>query len=99
MKPSLTIRIMPQLRPVATSALLLPAVKNEQTTISVARRCIEHLDPEYAIDDQILSPGGCIGICPDHGEREQELTKNADRAMLKARQRSGKYCIYSAKTL
>ena len=33
------------------------------------------------------------------GERTQELVRNADKAMFEAGQRSGKYCIYSAKTL
>ena len=81
--------------------MLLPTVENERQAISVARRIIESLDAEYTIDDQKLRLRCCIGISiyPDHGEREQELIRNADKAMFAARQRSGKYCIYSAKTL
>jgi diguanylate cyclase (GGDEF)-like protein len=82
-------------------SMLLPAVENEQQAIAVARRVIENLDSEYSIDDQKLRLRCCIGISiyPDHGEREQELIGNADKAMFEARQRSGKYCIYNAKTL
>lgn len=81
--------------------MLLPTVESERQAISVARRIIESLDDEYTINDQKLRLRCCIGISiyPDHGEREQELIRNADKAMFAARQRSGKYCIYSAKTL
>ena len=81
--------------------MLLPTLEHERQAISVARRIIEGLDAEYTINDQKLSLRYCIGISiyPDHGEREQKLIRNADRAMFAARQHSGKYCIYSAKTL
>jgi GGDEF domain-containing protein len=75
--------------------------RDEQQAISVARYIVESLDPEYTIDDQILRLCCCIGtsICPGHHERQQELIRNTDKAMFEARQRAGKYCIYSAKTL
>ncbi|MBT8129761.1 MAG: diguanylate cyclase [Gammaproteobacteria bacterium] len=81
--------------------MLPPVVKNEQPTISVARRIIINPGSEYTIDDQTLRLCCRIGISiyPEHREGEQELVRNADRAMSTARQRSGKYCIYSAKTL
>ena len=81
--------------------MLLTMVENERQAIYVARRIIVNLDAEYIINDQRLGLRCCIGIriYPDHGERERELIRNADKAMFAARQRSGKYCIYSAKTL
>lgn len=81
--------------------MLLPTVENEQQAVSVARRIIDSLDSEYTIIDQKLSIHCCIGISiyPDHGEREQELIRNADKAMFEAKRSAGKYCIYSAKKL
>ena len=81
--------------------MLLPTVASEEQAISVAKRIIDSLDAQYTIQNQQLSLKCCIGISiyPEHGQREQELIRNADKAMFKAKQSRGKYCIYSAKTL
>ena len=81
--------------------MLLPAVETEQKAVAVARRIIDSLSSEYTVNDQRVTLRCCIGISiyPDHGQQEQELIRMADKAMFKARQCGGKYCIYSAKTL
>jgi len=81
--------------------MLLPTVEDEQQAISVAQRIIDSLDAQYTVNNQQVKLRCCIGISmyPDHGQREQELIRNADKAMFKAKHSSGKYCIYSAKTL
>jgi GGDEF domain-containing protein len=81
--------------------ILLPSVENEQQAVAVARRIINRLGSEYTINDQQVTLHCCIGISmyPDHGQIEQELIRNADKAMLKAKQTTDRYCIYSAKTL
>ncbi|UCB54449.1 MAG: GGDEF domain-containing protein [Thiotrichales bacterium] len=81
--------------------MLLPTVANEQQAVSVAKRIIDSLDSQYTIANQQVTLKCCVGISiyPDHGQQEQELIRNADKAMFQARQQAGKYCIYSAKTL
>ena len=81
--------------------MLLPTVENEHQAISVAERIIHSLDSEYTVENQLVAMRCRIGISiyPDHGEHEQVLIRNADKAMLAAKQGGRKYCIYSAKTL
>lgn len=81
--------------------MLLPTVENEQQAVAVARRIVDSLNSQYNVNDQIVTLRCRIGISlyPDHGQIEQELIRNADKAMLRAKQGSGKYCIYSPKTL
>ena len=68
---------------------------------SVARRIIDRLNSEYTVNDQKVTLRCHIGICiyPDHGQEAEALIRNADKAMFKSRQSSGKYCICSAKQL
>ena len=81
--------------------MLLPTVASEQQAVAVARRIIDSMETEYTVNNQSITIHCCIGISiyPDHGEGEQELIRNADKAMFKARQERGKYCIYSAKAI
>jgi len=81
--------------------MLLPTVETEQQAISVAKRIIDSLNSEYTVNDQQVTLRCRIGISiyPDHGQQAEELIRNADKAMFKARQSAGKYCIYSAKQL
>jgi len=81
--------------------LLLPSVETEQQATAVARRIIDSLSTEYTIDGQQVRLQCCIGISmyPDHGQQEQELIRNADKAMFSARQSSTRYSIYSTKKL
>jgi len=81
--------------------MLLPTVETEQQAISVARRIIDSLNAKYTLNDQEVTLRCCIGISiyPDHGQQEQELIRKADKAMFEARQSTGKYCIYSDKTI
>jgi GGDEF domain-containing protein len=81
--------------------VLLPTVETEQQANSVARRIINSLDSDYKLNNQQVTLKCCIGISiyPDHGQEAEELIRNADKAMFKARQSAGKYCIYSAKQL
>ena len=81
--------------------MLLPSVETEQQATAVARRIINSLSAEYTINDQQVTLQCCIGISmyPDHGQQEQELIRNADKAMFSARQSGSRYCIYSTKKL
>jgi GGDEF domain-containing protein len=81
--------------------VLLPTVETEQQANSVARRIINSLDSDYKLNNQQVTLKCCIGISiyPDHGQEAEELIRNADKAMFKARQSAGKYCIYCAKQL
>jgi diguanylate cyclase (GGDEF)-like protein len=81
--------------------VLLPTVETEQQANSVARRIIDSLDSDYKVNNQQVTLRCCIGISifPDHGQEAEELIRNADKAMFKARQSAGKYCIYCAKQL
>lgn len=81
--------------------MLLPTVETEQQATSVARRIIDRLNSEYTVNDQKVTLRCHIGICiyPDHGQEAEALIRNADKAMFKSRQSSGKYCICSAKQL
>ena len=81
--------------------MLLPTVESDNQAISVARRIIDSLDSKYTVNDQEVTLRCCVGISmyPDHGQQEQELIRNADKAMFRAKQSAGKYCIYSAETL
>jgi GGDEF domain-containing protein len=81
--------------------MLLPSVETEAQAISVARRIIDSLDSSYIVNNQHVTLRCCIGISiyPEHGQKESELIRKADKAMFNARQSAGKYCIYSAETL
>lgn len=81
--------------------MLLPAVAGELQAVAVAERIIDRIEDEYTVENQKIALRCRIGISlyPDHGQNEQELIRNADKAMLNARQNDGKYCIYSAETL
>jgi GGDEF domain-containing protein len=81
--------------------MLLPSVQNEQQAASVAERVTDLLSSDYTFKNQKVTLRCRIGISlyPDHGQRAEELIRNADKAMLEAKQDGGKYCIYSAKTL
>jgi GGDEF domain-containing protein len=81
--------------------MLLPGVETARQATAVARRIINSLNAEYTINDQQVTLRCCIGISmyPDHGQQEQELIRNADKAMYQAKQSSEKYCIYRAKKL
>jgi GGDEF domain-containing protein len=81
--------------------MLLPTVETEQQAISVARRIIDSLDSNYTVNNQQVALRCCIGISiyPDHGQKAEELIRNADKAMFEARKSAVKYCIYNAKQL
>jgi GGDEF domain-containing protein len=81
--------------------MLLPSVETEQQATAVAKRIINRLNAEYTINDQQVTLRCCIGISmyPDHGQQEQELIRNADKAMYQAKQSTEKYCIYRTKKL
>ena len=81
--------------------MLLPTVEREHQAMSVAGRVTDSLESVYSVGDQELMLRCHIGISiyPDHGERAEELIRNADKAMFEAKQGAGKYCIYGAKTL
>ncbi len=81
--------------------MLLPSVENPQQAASVAERVTDMLSSEYTVNNQKLRLQCRIGISlyPEHGQRAEELIRNADKAMREAKQGTGKYCIYSAKPL
>ncbi len=81
--------------------LLLPSVETTQQATAVAKRIISQLNAQYTINDQQVTLRCCIGISlyPDHGQQEQELIRNADKAMYQAKQSTEKYCIYQTKKL
>ena len=81
--------------------MLLPTVEKEHQAMSVAGRITDGLESAYIIDNKEVMLRCHIGISiyPDHGERAEELIRNADKAMFEAKQSAGKYCIYGAKTL
>jgi GGDEF domain-containing protein len=81
--------------------MLLPSVENAQQAASVAERVTDMLSSEYTVNNQKLALQCRIGISlyPQHGQRAEELIRNADKAMREAKQGTGKYCIYSAKPL
>lgn len=81
--------------------MLLPTVENAQQATAVAERVAGSLESVYVFDNQELILNCHIGISiyPDHGERAEELIRNADKAMFQAKQGSGKYCIYNGKPL
>ncbi|MGD2053228.1 MAG: GGDEF domain-containing protein [Gammaproteobacteria bacterium] len=81
--------------------MLLPSVETGQQAAAVAKRIVNSLNAEYTINDQQVTLRCSIGISmyPDHGQQEQELVRNADKAMYQAKQSTEKYCIYRTKKL
>ena len=81
--------------------LLLPSARTRDQAEAVARRIIDALRPTYTIGSEQVSIGCSIGISlyPEHGEDENVLIRNADKAMFEAGKQHGKYCIYCAESL
>ena len=84
-----------------SGVLLLVHYGETGQAASVAERVTDLLSSDYTFKNQKVTLRCRIGISlyPDHGQRAEELIRNADKAMLEAKQDGGKYCIYSAKTL
>jgi diguanylate cyclase (GGDEF)-like protein/PAS domain S-box-containing protein len=79
--------------------LLLPALQDTATSVTVAQRCLTALKEPFVIDGQSLHLTASIGISvsPDATAEAETLLKNADTAMYKAKARGGDcYVMYSA---
>lgn len=65
---------------------------------ALASRMLKKLAEPYVIDGQECYISASIGIvvCPDDGNTAEELTKNADLAMYKAKEKGkNRYCFFS----
>jgi diguanylate cyclase (GGDEF)-like protein/PAS domain S-box-containing protein len=79
--------------------LLLPALQDTGTSVTVAQRCLTALKEPFFVDGQSLHVTASIGISvsPDASAEAETLLKNADTAMYKAKARGGDcYVMYSA---
>lgn len=68
-------------------AILQTACTNRDDAVSLARRILDKLAASYAIDGIDVSVGTSIGIAiaPAHGSDPEELLKNADLALYRAK--------------
>jgi diguanylate cyclase (GGDEF)-like protein/PAS domain S-box-containing protein len=68
-------------------ALLMPEIRSPDDAISVARKLIQSLLPEFILNDQEVFATTSIGISvyPDHGESGELLLRNADVALYAAK--------------
>jgi diguanylate cyclase (GGDEF)-like protein/PAS domain S-box-containing protein len=79
--------------------LLLPALQDYGTSVTVAQRCLTALKEPFLVDGHSLHLTASIGISvsPDASAESETLLKNADTAMYKAKARGGDcYVMYSA---
>jgi diguanylate cyclase (GGDEF)-like protein/PAS domain S-box-containing protein len=79
--------------------LLLPALQDTATSVTVAQRCLTALKEPFVVDGQNLHVTASIGISvsADATAEAETLLKNADTAMYKAKARGGDcYVMYSA---
>ncbi len=79
--------------------LLLPALQDYATSVTVAQRCLTALKEPFLIDGNSLHLTASIGIAvsADASAEAETLLKNADTAMYKAKARGGDcFVMYSA---
>ena len=67
--------------------LLLPSAQSEEQATAVAQRIVETLNDTFQINHHSITIECKIGISiyPDHGEDENILIRNADKAMYQAK--------------
>lgn len=69
--------------------LLLPGLEKEEDAVKVAGKILESIRKPFEIDEHELYISGSIGIsfCPNDGEFSEDLLKNADVAMYRAKEK------------
>ena len=67
--------------------LLLPNIDTEESAYSTSEKVRATLAEPYMVNGQAITGGASLGIAiyPEHGEDENILTKNADKAMYHAK--------------
>ncbi|MHA0856856.1 sensor domain-containing protein [Paenibacillus sp. CMAA1364] len=78
--------------------ILLTNIQMDQDIIHYAECCMEQFNLGFLIGDSKVHISLSMGVAqyPEHGLNEDELLKNADVAMYKAKEiRKGKYVIYN----
>jgi predicted signal transduction protein with EAL and GGDEF domain len=80
--------------------LILPEINDPEDVRAIADKLIQTFEKPFTVHNQLLSVSASIGIAiyPYHGDDFNNLLKNSDVAMYKAKE-SGKntYCFYTKK--
>lgn len=68
--------------------VLLPSVESEQDALAVAEKLRQALDQPFELAGHAMHISASIGVAvyPEHGDDEDDLSKNADAAMYLAKQ-------------
>ncbi|MCL5260269.1 MAG: diguanylate cyclase [Gammaproteobacteria bacterium] len=73
--------------------LILAGISSAQNASDIANKILDSFKQEFQLKKQSLAISASIGIAcfPDHGKNKEELTKNADVALYKAKN-AGRNC-------
>ncbi len=79
-------------------AILLPAVRDAEAAVEIARKLCEAVSVPFDLDGVTLEIGASIGIAchPQHGDDVETLMQRADVAMYQAKERKSGVCCYTA---
>jgi len=79
-------------------AILLPAVRDAEAAIAIARKLCDAVSVPMDLDGVTLEIGASIGIAchPQHGDDVETLMQRADVAMYQAKERKSGVCCYAA---
>lgn len=78
--------------------IILEKIDNENEIVDIVQRLLDKLQEPYYYEHRKLYSGASIGISiyPDNGNSDQELLKNADAAMYKAKEKNrNTYSFYT----
>ena len=77
-------------------AAILPAIKNADDAIRVARKLLLVMEEPFVIDGHRLNVGMSIGIAmyPEHGQDNDTLMRRADAAMYEAKNNHMGFCLH-----
>ena len=81
-------------------ALLLPDESDPGSVANLATRLIEQISQPFSIDGKDLSIGLSMGIAiaPNHGTQADQIVRNADLALYRAKAEGGdSYCFFEAR--
>jgi len=79
--------------------IILPAITGAEDAVKVAEKIVDSFSQLIRLDDDVeLFSATSIGISiyPNDGENDEELIKNADTAMYRAKAAGGGYQFYTA---
>lgn len=79
-------------------AVVLPGIKNKETTVSLAQKLIQAVQAPLMLEDRSIDIGVSLGIAlyPEQGEDAGTLMQRADMAMYAAKRGQSGYAFYAA---